>query len=102
MFYDVNYVGLYVNLCVQTKKWMDVKDSGEPDKIARRKLLTFYDVIPAHDDFKDVTKEDFRVLEDGVQNEKRKKKKTDLLGLDKFKSLGPPPKKTASPSTFAT
>ncbi|MCJ1468351.1 hypothetical protein MMC07_006979 [Pseudocyphellaria aurata] len=89
---------LYVNLCVQTKKWMDVKDSGKPAKIARRKLLTFYDVIPTHDDFQHVTKEEFCVLEDGLRNETKTKKKTDLLGLDKFQSLGPPP----SRSLFAT
>lgn len=75
-------VGLYVNICVQTKKWMDVKDSGEPHAVARRDLLSFYDLVPAYDDFNQVTKDDFRVPENRVKNESKRKKR-DLAGLNR-------------------
>lgn len=96
------YVGLYVNLCVETKKWMDFKDGGEMEKVARRKLLDFYDALATHDDFDEVTKEEFHVLEDRAKNVKRRKKKTDQSSMkSKFKSLGTPPGKNTSPSTAA-
>lgn len=94
---NTTYVGMYVNMCVEMKKWIDIKDRGEPDDIGRRKLLFFYDIIPTHDDFNEVSKEDFRVLEDRVRNEKRARKKPDLSGLTRFQSLGPPPKKPLLP-----
>lgn len=99
------YVGLYVNLCVETKKWMDVKDAGgELEKVARKKLLAFYDALANYDDFDEVTKEAFCALDDRVKTVKRmkKKKKTDQSSMkNKFKSLGPPPEKSTSPSTDA-
>ncbi|MCJ1424739.1 hypothetical protein MMC29_002627 [Sticta canariensis] len=94
---------LYVNLCVETKKFMDVKDGGGLEKVARKKLLDFYDALATHDDFDEVTKEEFWVLEDRVKTVGRsKKKKTDQSSMkNKFKSLGPPPEKSTSPSTAA-
>lgn len=90
-----------MNMCVETKKWMDTKDDGgaSAEESARKKLLSFYDIVTAHQDFNDVCKDDFRVLEDRVRGERKCKKKPDVSGLSRFKSLGPLPKRPAAPST---
>lgn len=89
---------------------MDIKDGGgAQQKVARKNLLDFYDVLATHDDFSQVTEEDFCVLEDEGNNVRRRRKKkkkknkqTDQASMkDKVQSLGPPPKKLTSPSSAA-
>jgi hypothetical protein len=52
-------------------------------------------VLPNHPDFESVTKEDFSEIKLRSQNERRTQKAPDISGLERFKSLGPPPQKKA-------
>ncbi len=81
---------------MEVKRYLDVVSNNGPVADTRKKLLAFYNVLPNHPDFESVTKEDFSEIKLRSQNERRTQKAPDISGLERFKSLGPPPPKEST------
>lgn len=86
---------LYINLAVETKRYMDIVAGGVGIADVRNALLAFWDTMPLNDAFKEVSKEDFFEVMNRLQREKRARKMPDLLGMKRFQVLGVPPSKTS-------
>lgn len=92
-------LGIYVNLAMETKQYVDVKDAEDnrEEPIARKSLLAFYNFLPLLSNFAAVTRGEFHEIMERGRNEKKKRKVPDASGLKRIVSLGvpPPPKCTA-------
>ena len=89
--------GMYANLAVEMKRYIDRKKAGDKPK-AREELISFYDKMTGHEDYEDVSKEDFHEIQERVLGSRKRKVKEDDGALKRFRSMGPVPKKTASAS----
>lgn len=87
---------LYVNLAVETKRYMDVAATGVGVADARNALLAFWDAMPLNEAFEDVGKEDFHEVMNRSKREKKARKAPDLSGMDRFRVVGLPPAKTST------
>ena len=92
---DTVISGIYVNLAVQVKHYMDALDSNVGVANSRASLLAFYNTVPAHANFREVDKDDFYEITTRSRKYLKGRKKPDLSGLEKFRSLGMPPSKRA-------
>lgn len=96
----LNSIDIYVNLCVQVKRWADA-EAGRPDEEgivanateAWEWIGIYYDQIPTVEGFEEVSKECFLVLEKVKgqrENAPLDPKKKEIF-KKKFKLLGAPP-----------
>jgi len=67
--------GIYVNLCLETKKLMDAKRKKENVETMRAHLLRYYDQLALHDDFAHVDYAQFFELQERTKGDKTKKQK---------------------------
>lgn len=56
----------------------------------------FYDVLPVHADFEEVTKDEFAEIMERSRGERKSRKMPDTPGLARFKSLSAPPPRRAT------
>ncbi|KAL8802828.1 MAG: hypothetical protein Q9200_006454 [Gallowayella weberi] len=93
--------GIYVNLAIEVKLYLDSIERLPITKPTVRKQLTdFYDTLPLHPDFQGVHMSDFKELNARSYRQKKKKpaKQPDRSGLNRMVSMGPPPPKASSGS----
>ena len=90
---DTSALALYVNLCKETKKYLDKKRAGSGVADARKKLLSFYNHLPVAEEFERVTRACFKELTDRTRNQRKKDSKAEEMAVFKesFASLGGPP-----------
>ena len=69
--------GLYANLCTQTKKYLDDKNTVPH---ARETLLKFYDELPMPKEYWDVTQDDFQQLKGRFRGERGARKRGNING----------------------
>jgi len=55
-------LGIYVNLAVKTKIYLNVVFSNETVADSQKKLIAFYNIMSTHPDFESVSKEDFHEI----------------------------------------
>lgn len=94
--FELKLLDLYVNLAVETKRYMDIVATGVGVADARNSLLAFWDTMPLNEAFKDVTKEEFFEVMNRSRREKKARKLPDLSGIQRFQVLGVPPPPKAS------
>ena len=85
---------IYVNLAIETKLLLDVKKTSTKIKNARNKIVKFYDQLPLSDDFKKITKKNFKKMKRRYRNahDVPKKKNENLLKKCYVFIDVPPPK----------
>lgn len=87
---------MYINLAVETKRYLDVAATGKGVADARNALLAFWDTMPLNETWKDVGKEDFFEVMNRSKREKKARKAPDLSGMARFTVVGVAPAKTAA------
>ena len=72
---------IYVNFVIEVKLLLDVKKTSTEIKNARNKIVKFYDQLSLSDDFKKITKENFKKMKRRYRNAHgvSKKKNEDFL-----------------------
>lgn len=90
---------IYINLAVETKRYMDIAATGVGVADARNALLAFWDTMPLNHAFDDVDKADFFEVMNRSRREKKASKTPDLSGMQRFHVVGAPPPKMAKKVT---
>lgn len=84
---------MYINLAVETKRYLDVEALGVGVADARLALLNFWDTMSLQEAFKDVDKCDFHEVLLRSRGQQKKRKVPDMSGLARFRIQGAPPPK---------
>lgn len=75
-----------MNIAIRIKLYMNVKDT-KMTKNVWDTVLTFYDLLSVHENFKNVSKKNFFEIQEKIKNQRWKSKMSNVELLKKFSSL---------------